>query len=441
MRKLATILVAVIAIGLITCKEDQSGQASEASQQRYVVFIKPANIAPFVSDTSFYFTNSKDQQASLRLTKKKDVKAIINDHHLAVDDSKIFVDVVVAFVTTMDSVKADSVRSDVRIQSVGLDVDIEGKPIQQGTPIILGKPIQQDQDGEEQDWGLKKIAGCWTSCAVKKAHGGVDGSGRPAVIWVVDTGIEAGPPTVGNPYLNIKTEWGVNFTGTTLSNNTDDDNGHGTMVAGVAAAKMITWDSSNKICAGVSPGAWVVPMKVLNANGSGQWSWIINALDHIIIQGRSKDVINLSLGDFPIANCTTEIVGLETTLKNAASVHFVVMASGNNLDNAARSLPGCIEGDNLFTVAAVSCGKQCAVYSNYGDPVDWAAVGTDVFTTHLYNPASGWQFVVSSGTSLSSAVISGVIHSSGEKPKPAGSVHCSVLGSTTPARAYFLGRR
>lgn len=446
MRKSTSILVAVIAIGLATCSKDQSAEVSnlfKPSKQRYIVFVKPGTIAPFVSDASFY-QNAKDVQANERIAKKKEVKKIIDAHHLQVNDSEIFVDVVVAFVTMIDSVKADSVRQhDPRIQSISLDVDIEGKPIQQGTPIPEGKPIQQvGSEDHEQEWGLKKFGQCWTSCAVKQAKGGVDGSALPAVIWIVDTGIAAGPPSTGNPFLNIKTDWGVNFTVTPHTKDANDDNGHGTMVAGVAAAKKINWDATNRICAGVSAGAWLVPMKVLDARGSGRWSWIIDALDHIIKQGRRGDVINLSLGDYPISNCSTEIPELAMTLTNAASQHFIVMASGNDQSDAAKSVPGCLDGENLFTVASVSCKKQCVLFSNYGDPVDWVAVGTDIFTTYLFNTTTQkWEFVVSSGTSLSAAVISGVVHLRGGAPQQGGATNCSVLGSTAPGRDYHLGKR
>ena len=141
------------------------------------------------------------------------------------------------------------------------------------------------------------------------------------------------------------------------------------------------------------------------------------------------------------------IPGLEPTLVNAASRNFVVMASGNDQGNARRSAPGCTDGPspgtrNLFTVAAVTCGKQCELYSNYGKPpVDFVAVGSDVLSTYLFDPVTrNWRFYVTSGTSISAGVISGVIHSTGSKPRPGGRVFCRALPRDV-IDEYRFGRR
>ena len=80
---------------------------------------------------------------------------------------------------------------------------------------------------------------------------------------------------------------------------TDDPNGHGTLVAGVAAAaKEFKWNAVNQICLGVSAWASVVPIKVLDArvkvNGLKlSRGWIILLRSPM----RFGDVINLSLGE------------------------------------------------------------------------------------------------------------------------------------------------
>ncbi|MBK7650466.1 MAG: hypothetical protein IPJ20_06505 [Flammeovirgaceae bacterium] len=79
-----------------------------------------------------------------------------------------------------------------------------------------------------------------------------------------------------------------------------------------------------------------------------------------------------------------------------------------------RSVPGCINGPRLFTIAAVNCSLQCALYSNYGHPVDFVAVGTDVFSTYLYDASSGkWTYMLVSGTSSDLWVI----HATGKDRK------------------------
>jgi subtilisin family serine protease len=243
-----------------------------------------------------------------------------------------------------------------------------------------------------------------------------------------------------------------NFTVDPPDNNTDDDNGHGTLVAGVAAAKKIPWvfrDDRNTIYAGVSEGAGVVPIKVLDKNGEGWWSNVVAALNYITSKGRTDDVINLSLGDYQEGDihCRRRIEGLKETLTDLARANFVVIASGNDLGNTDYSTPACIDifppqAKKLYTVAAVTCGKQCALFSNYGKRVDYVAVGTDVFSTYLYDPLTGkWTFVVASGTSISAGIISGVIHALGDKPIASKNVRCTTLPREDKFKPYPYGRR
>ena len=156
--------------------------------------------------------------------------------------------------------------------------------------------------------------------------------------------------------------------------------------------------------------------------------------------GRHKDVVNLSLGEYPITNCNTEIAGLRQTLLNAGKRHFIVMSAGNDSGDANLNLPGCISGHNLFTVGAVNCNLNCAGYSNFGAPVDYLAVGTDIFSTYLRDATTNvWTYRVVSGTSFSAAVISGVIHANNGIPKNGRSNR--LWCASGPIISYHLGVR
>lgn len=118
------------------------------------------------------------------------------------------------------------------------------------------------------------------------------------------------------------------------------------------------------------------------------------------------------------------------------------MASGNNGGNASESLPGCLDGErNLFTVGSVNCNQTCADYANFGSSVDWVAVGTDVFSTSLKDASGFWTYRVASGTSMSAAVISGVIHLRGSKPKNGILVSCGDRGPGGATFNIHLGTR
>jgi len=161
----------------------------------------------------------------------------------------------------------------------------------------------------------------------------------------------------------------------------------------------------------------LVSLKVLDADGNGKWSYLIRALNQVSRNYIEGDVVNLSLGAYCV-DCAVELPGLRTMILNlAAKKVYIVMASGNDAGDAKRNFPGCINSpvgspNYIFTVGAIDCDGLCTFYSNYGaPPIDYVAVGTHVFSTFIKDPLTGqWQYTLMSGTSMSTAVISGVIH-------------------------------
>ena len=110
-----------------------------------------------------------------------------------------------------------------------------------------------------------------------------DGSGSVnADIAILDTGIDT-----GHPDLFVYKQ--VSFVSGTSSGN--DDNGHGTMVAGVSAAK----DNSQGVV-GIAPGARLWSVKVLDRNGEGFVSDIIKGIDYVTDHKNEIDSVNLSFG-------------------------------------------------------------------------------------------------------------------------------------------------
>lgn len=195
-------------------------------------------------------------------------------------------------------------------------------------------------------------------------------TGTGAVIAVLDTGIayENYSDSLGNYYASPDLNETNFLPGYDFVNNdshANDDQGHGTHVAGTIA------QSTNNASgvAGVAYGATLMPVKVLGADGSGTYSGIANGIRWAADQG--AHVLNLSLGGGSAS----------TTLQNAlAYAHgkgvTIIAAAGNDGLNQV-SYPAAYD-NYVIAVSATRYDEQIAPYSNYGTSIDIAAPGGDV---------------------------------------------------------------
>jgi subtilisin len=146
---------------------------------------------------------------------------------------------------------------------------------------------------------------------------GVDGRVN-ADVAVIDTGID-----LDHPDLNV-VAW-TNCTGggpfrQSCGSGGDDDNGHGTHVAGTVAAL----DNGFGVV-GVAPGARLHAVKVLDSRGSGYTSWIIAGIDWVTARASTIEVANMSLGGSGYSSSQ------HTALRNSVAKGVVyVVAAGNS---------------------------------------------------------------------------------------------------------------
>jgi subtilisin family serine protease len=244
---------------------------------------------------------------------------------------------------------------------------------------INAKPTKPGSTTQTIPWGITRV------------NGGIsDATGKA---WIIDTGID-----ITHPDLNVNTTLGKSFvTGVTSPN---DDNGHGTHCAGIVAA------INNSIgVIGVAAGATVVPVKVLNRQGSGTYSAIIAGVDYVALEGNGKlgDVANMSLGG-----------GLSTALNDAVitaaetGIKFT-LAAGNESTSATLKSPASAsvagDQDNIYTISAMGQGDLWATYSNYGNPpVDYCEPGSSIYSTYK----SG-GYATLSGTSMAAPHAAGLL--------------------------------
>jgi subtilisin len=228
----------------------------------------------------------------------------------------------------------------------------------------------------------------------------VSGNGAGSVntdIAIIDTGIQ-----LSHPDLNVYRQ--ITFVSGTSSAN--DDNGHGTHVAGIAAAK----DNSIGV-AGVAPGAKLWAVKVLDSSGSGSISNIIKGIEYVTRNYLYIDIVNMSLG----CECTSSSLNTAITNSVKAGITYVV-AAGNNGKNAASFSPA--NHPSVIAVSAIAdsdgkCGgkgiptsygadDRFASFSNYGSVIDMAAPGVSIYSTY-----KGGTYATLSGTSMAAPHVAG----------------------------------
>lgn len=206
--------------------------------------------------------------------------------------------------------------------------------------------------------------------------------------WIIDTGID-----LDHPDLTVDQTRSRSFvSGQTTA---DDQNGHGTHVAGIIGAI-----NNRTGLLGVASGAHLVALKVLNQEGEGRLSATIQAVAHVRQNGQPGDVVNLSLGGEGISQT------LEREVKAAADQGILfAIAAGNESQPAREHSPARLNHANVFTVTAVDSTDNFASFSNYGnDVVDVAAYGVRVPSTYRNG-----RYAILSGTSMAAPHVAGLL--------------------------------
>ena len=159
---------------------------------------------------------------------------------------------------------------------------------------------------------------------------GVNGfAGGSAIgIAVVDSGIMTAHKAFTEGSTTSRVVYSQNFVTTTTS--TDDDYGHGTHVAAIAAGSASRDSNAYR---GIAPKAKITNLKVLNAQGTGKTSYLLNALSWLITNSANTayniKVVNLSLGTPAIDSYLNDAVCQKVEQLNSKGI-LVVAAAGNN---------------------------------------------------------------------------------------------------------------
>src|SRR6185295_2325415 len=179
-----------------------------------------------------------------------------------------------------------------------------------------------------------------------------------------------------------------------------DENGHGTHCAGIIGAE----GGNNEGITGVNWTVQIMPLRFMDANGSGTTKDAIEAINYVIDRrkaGVNVRIISASWGS------TQKSRALEDVISRAkdAGILFVA-ASGNSSEDTDRTphYPSSYNLGNIISVAALDRNDELTSFSNFGaKSVHIAAPGKEILSTWLEN-----GFREASGTSMATPMVAGV---------------------------------
>lgn len=222
-----------------------------------------------------------------------------------------------------------------------------------------------------KQWYLKKIQ-------MPKAWDSTKGASNITVA-VIDAGVQTNHPELKGKIVSP-------YEVTTGSTSVSPDN-HGTHVAGIIAATI------NKAgISGIAPNIKIMPVDVFNGDGANIYDvaeGIMYAVDH------KADILNLSLGSYYYS------YPLEYAVNYAKSKGVLVVAAAGNDDTSEYTYPAALPA--VLGVSATDSLDRITQFSNYGDYIDFAAPGMNIYST-----VSGSKYANMSGTSMASPIVSGV---------------------------------
>ncbi|WP_121610636.1 S8 family serine peptidase [Mesobacillus foraminis] len=271
-------------------------------------------------------------------------------------------------------------KGDFSLISVPKGTDLEGtaktllknKEIAYVEPNYLIESAYTPKDpGYSKQWHLKKIQApkAWDQS-----------KGIPGItVAVIDGGVQTSHPDLKG---KIVSPYNAVTGGKTIP--ADD---HGTHVAGTIAAAI-----NKKGVAGVAPNIKIMPVNVFSGTYASTYD-IVSAIYYAA--DKNANVINMSLGSYNYS------YSMEYAVAYARSKGALVVAAAGNEDTYYYTYPASFPG--VIAVSATNSKDRITQFSNYGDYIDFAAPGEDIYST-----VAGSKYKYMDGTSMAAPSVSGV---------------------------------
>ncbi len=239
-------------------------------------------------------------------------------------------------------------------------------------------------------------------------------TGAGVNVAVIDTGVDA-----AHPDFEGRVKPGFNALGTGAPDDTMDQHGHGTHVAGTIASK--TW--------GVAKQATIIPVRACAPQIGCPDAALLGAVEWVTVNVPRPAVVNMSLtgAASPVIDATERAI--QTSM--AAGITYVV-AAGNNAQNACGFTPARVSG--VVTVGSTDSSDTRSGFSNWGPCLDIFAPGSSITSARFGSTGAALM----SGTSMASPHVAGAAALLLEKDPSAtpAQVKASLLANASPNKVW-----
>ncbi|KAF9303339.1 hypothetical protein BGZ74_003948 [Mortierella antarctica] len=228
-------------------------------------------------------------------------------------------------------------------------------------------------------WGLNRVC----ERKIKQQHPyHAPATGRGITAYVVDTGVYT-----DHQEFNGRASWGYNAI--TKSQNANDDNGHGTHVAGTIGGTTY----------GVAKQVRIVGVKVLGANGRGTNATVLAGLDWVgknAVPGKS--VVNMSIGG-------GKDKAIDDAIKNLFQKNIPVFVAAGNDEGINSDDQSPSGSPYAYTVASANWLDQSSIFNSPGKNVDIFAPGERILSAYIGRPDAK-EYI--DGTSMATPHVTGI---------------------------------
>ncbi|KAH8154959.1 uncharacterized protein LAJ45_01492 [Morchella importuna] len=333
-------------------------RAGEAVSDNYIVVFKD-DTADDVITAHIATTNHLHRN---RLVRRDDASLVGLKKQYAIGGFK-------AYSGAFDSSTIDQIKNSTEVDFVEEDQIMVAKSLLTQTKV--------------PSWGIARISQKSGKNASLTNYFYDSSAGEGVTAYVIDTGIN-----VDHVEFEGRATWGFN----SADDKNEDGVGHGTHVAGTIGS--VTY--------GVAKGVSLVAVKVLGSDGSGTNAGVIEGVEWVTSDAKSKGKSDKSVANMSLGGTVSAALNKAVAAAVDSGVTFVVAAGNENVD-ASNSSPASEK--SAITVGATQIGDARAEYSNFGSFVDVFAPGTDIVSTWI---GSTTAVNTISGTSMASPHVAGL---------------------------------